>query len=71
MLTNGAIGAIGHEATGGDQPPAAGATVEECAPEDRTTDLAAVVRAQVDTWPPLTDGQRERLSVLLRPGREP
>lgn len=67
MLTEG----VEHEATGGDQPSAACTTVGESDPEERTTDLAAVVRAQVDTWPPLSAHQRERLSVLVRPGRKP
>ena len=33
----------------------------------RTERLAEQIAAQVDTWPPLTPEQRERLAALLRP----
>lgn len=56
----------GEEGQGGAKPPQPG---QDDPPDCAQLDTAAVVRAVVDRWPPLTDRQRERLSVLVRPGR--
>lgn len=48
---------------GRPKPPEAAQT------EPESRDMADVVRAAVDKWPPLSDAQRERLSLLLRPGQ--
>jgi hypothetical protein len=38
------------------------------APETQPVPMAEYVRRLVETWPPLTPEQSERIAVLLRPG---
>lgn len=37
------------------------------APAEPADDMAAGIRAMVDSWPPLSEEQRQRLALLLRP----
>lgn len=46
--------------------PKAGAEGAEC-PADSEEARKAAIRAMVDGWPPLTEEQRQRLALLLRP----
>ena len=34
---------------------------------DHEAQLAAYIKRKVDAWPPLTDDQRDRIAILLRP----
>ncbi len=49
--------------------PAAAARVEELRRKYRAVAAEEYVRALVDSAPSLTDAQRERLAMLLRPDR--
>ena len=42
--------------------------IEQARRELRAATAETYIRKLVDGWPPLTDAQRERLSLLLHPG---
>ncbi len=49
-----------------NRDPAAQAEVDKARQEYRYVSAQEYVRQLVDTWPPLTDEQRDRLALLLR-----
>lgn len=71
MLRDGSGGAAGAMC-GGSAPRAGGGAAQvdaQAQDDDRAQATADAIRRMVDTWPPLTEGQRARLTLLLRPGR--
>lgn len=80
MLRDGKGDATGD--FGGSTTPSAGAAIAQDAARPQldtdddqdddqgdARDQDDAIRRMVDAWPPITDAQRARLALLLRPGR--
>lgn len=73
-ICGGPAPSVDTEAPQGDARPQVDASAQDDAPDadddqDDARDQDDAIRRMVDAWPPITDAQRARLTLLLRPGQ--